>query len=409
MHSALKTKMSLFVVALFFIIICLPAVTFICGIPDSTLIGENRALAQWPMRPNTLAAVREFPKIFENYFNDHFNFRKHFTRWNNIVEVLWLKVSPGLRRPFNSGLPGQNRRPRVQYFNGIVTGKNSWYFWAPNGVIADYRGCNPFSENELEYFKLCLEKRRAWLNDRGIEYLFFIVPEKHTIYPEHLPSNIGQGKAASRLEQLTRYMSDRSDFPVIDLRDIFLRAKQEYRYPIYDPTGTHWNNLGAFIAYQAILEQLAKKKSSLTPLPLSSFSIEAKTTTARPFLFLLGLRDRVYQETVTLHPERERKSVIRHAPSANATARSEVNSYVPGENIIMETGDSRLPRAVVFHDSFMRESLDALLSEHFERVEYYWGVEFNQDIIQRAQPDIVIEEYAERVLLDYLPTDELVQ
>jgi hypothetical protein len=63
--------------------------------------------------------------------------------------------------------------------------------------------------------------------------------------------------------------------------------------------------------------------------------------------------------------------------------------------------DENLPRAVVLHDSFIHE-LRPFISEHFSRVRYIWDWDFNfyTEIIIEENPDIVIEEMAERFLLD---------
>ena len=407
MHPVNKTKSDIFIILVFLVVLCLPAITFVFGIPDSDKVGENRVLARRPAVPKNVAALRVFPKVFEDYFDDHFSFRKHFIRWNNIVEVLMLGVSPGLRKPVSHNASRENKHSHHQYFNGILTGENHWYYWAADGMIADYRGFNPFSRKELLHWKRVLEKRRSWLQDQGIAYMVVMVPEKHTIYPENLPSNIHPPKAPSRLDQLVRYMNKHSDLDVVDFRDTFFQAKQLYKYPLYNPTGTHWNDFGAFLAYRLMITTASGQIPCLKPLPLSSFSTETKTTNARPFLNLLGLRNMVYQETVELHPHRNRRAVTSYTSHPEAAARCEKDVVVSGENIIKETGDAGLPRAVVFHDSFVRHSLETFLSEHFERIEYYWWVEFDPDIILKARPDIVIEEYSERALLSLTLNDKL--
>jgi hypothetical protein len=75
-----------------------------------------------------------------------------------------------------------------------------------------------------------------------------------------------------------------------------------------------------------------------------------------------------------------------------------------------ECADYRLPRAVMYRDSFAA-SFIPFLSEHFQRILYIWNHEsktwdgFDGDIIERERPDVVIQELAEYKLAIALPSD----
>ena len=67
-----------------------------------------------------------------------------------------------------------------------------------------------------------------------------------------------------------------------------------------------------------------------------------------------------------------------------------------------EHPDRRLPRAVVFRDSFATW-LIPLLSENFSRVLYSWQYTLDGDIVERELPDVVIQEMAEHILISARP------
>ena len=75
----------------------------------------------------------------------------------------------------------------------------------------------------------------------------------------------------------------------------------------------------------------------------------------------------------------------------------------------MEKADTRLPRAVVFCDSYIG-ALAPFLSEHLSRVVYLPedAPGFDADVVERERPDVVIHEMTERKLfLDELPPDSV--
>jgi alginate O-acetyltransferase complex protein AlgJ len=62
---------------------------------------------------------------------------------------------------------------------------------------------------------------------------------------------------------------------------------------------------------------------------------------------------------------------------------------------------------VIFRDSFMSR-LVPFLSEHFSRAVYLWQNDFDDDVVTREHPDIVIQEIVGRHLYGFIPSPELV-
>jgi alginate O-acetyltransferase complex protein AlgJ len=61
-------------------------------------------------------------------------------------------------------------------------------------------------------------------------------------------------------------------------------------------------------------------------------------------------------------------------------------------------GDPRMPRLVMYHDSFGSE-LIPLLARSFSHGAYFWGKhDMRAEFIAAEQPDLVIDEFAERFL-----------
>jgi hypothetical protein len=270
-------------------------------------------------------------------------------------------------------------------------------------MIADYCGIRPFTDSELQQWKRTLEERSAWLRSQGIAYLLVIVPDKHTIYPENLPAVIHRIKNRTRLDQLMQCMQDDPNVDILDLRHILIAAKAEHQ--VYEQTGTHWNDYGAYIAYTAIMKRLEKHFSSLKPIPESEFKIFITETKGCDLMGRLGIHDRFSEKIIIFQPLEGRKAIDRTDFTIPTSQQAYVELTIK-KFIVKETGEQGLPVAVVFHDSFTRNYLDPFLSEHFSRIFYSWQTEFSPDIIQREKPDIVIQEMVERVLLTVKPRND---
>jgi hypothetical protein len=63
--------------------------------------------------------------------------------------------------------------------------------------------------------------------------------------------------------------------------------------------------------------------------------------------------------------------------------------------VIKETNDPRLPKVLVFRDSFAWP-LIPFMAESFQSSVFVWTSEFLPELIEREKPDLVIYEYVER-------------
>ena len=228
-RSALEDRAS---VASFFVLLALPLVLAIAQ-PDSSIsANEQRGLARLPeidLQPASLAAL---PAALDRYYDDHLGLRNDMIRaW------AWLQIE----------LFGVSPSP------SLVVGKQGWLFLGDDSALAQYRGTARFEPADLEGWTRVLEERRSWLASRGIEYLVVLVPNKHRIYAEFMPDSLPRIRDESQLDQLVDHLGRESDVPFLDLRDVLLAEKSKHR--IYHRTDTHWNDLGAYASYRAIIER----------------------------------------------------------------------------------------------------------------------------------------------------------
>lgn len=350
-----------------------PLLDNLVGLDTTTASAEKRILAPRPGAPEDLESLKRFPEAFEAYYNDHFGFRNRLIYLNNFV--LWKVFGDSVS-------------------NRVIVGKGNWLFYKGRQVIAYHRGLNPFTREELEAWRRVYEERRDWLKERGIEYAVFFAANKHSVYPEHLPDSVRPVSEVRRLDQLLAYMAERSDVRLIDVRPALLAAKGEER--LYHWTDSHWNDVGAFHAYQAVMERLGP---AYRPIPRSAFAFRTEETRGRDLALLLGLQDVIHEVVLKLKPveprplRRVREGVL---PSIQEWKAETLKPFATVQR------DESLPRAVFFRDSFFTMMVP-FFAPHFSRSVYYWQYDFDPAVIEHEQPDIVIDEILERELMNVKP------
>lgn len=363
-------------VVLFLLTLALPGLATLAGVDAGLTRGENRDLAPAPTLALTWAAIAAVPTAFTNYFQDHFAFRGRLVRWQAAFRLLVLRVSPS---------------PTV------LRGKDGWLFYRDDGALEDYLSQSPLSPADLDEWAATLQHTRDWLARRGITYLFVIAPDKHQVYPEFMPETIQRTAATSRTAQLVAHLHAHTTVPVLDLLPAMLEAKREAR--IYHRTDSHWNDLGAFVAAQAILGRLragaADTLPGLAPGDRRDFIRSDARIPGLDLATMLGLESWLHEADLRLRARQPGYRVVEpeHPDPANIEGR-------------LATAHTRadLPRAVVFRDSF-GSALVPLLSEHFSRALYLWEYDIDPRVIERERPRIVIQEWAGRRLTNRMPYD----
>jgi len=117
--------------------------------------------------------------------------------------------------------------------------------------LTAYLGLIQISREHLETYQWFLRDRRDWLAEKGIRYIFLPVPNKESIYPEHIPWRIRRNAGTSLYDQIIGYLNENPGFSdYIDLKEVFLRQKAGNQ--LYPKTDSHWNVDGAFEAYNNI-------------------------------------------------------------------------------------------------------------------------------------------------------------
>ena len=370
------------VIVAFVAVLALPGVGTIAGLDLERVQGENREeLAGFPGLALDWQALVAFPNGFTRYFEDHFAFRARLVRWQAAARFLALRISPA---------------PTV------IRGCDRWLFYADDGAVEDYTVSAPLSAGDLEVWRATLQHTQDWLQSRGVAYLFVIAPDKHVIYSEFMPASIHRLREVSRIDQLVEHLRAYSTVRVLDLRPSLLAASRRER--IYHRTDTHWNDRGALVAYQQIMEWFGAedglKSLGMKASPRSAFDAREVLVPGMDLAGMMGLGDVLTETDLTLSPRRPRV--------AQVVEPLHPDPYGIEARLVTERSDPQLPRAVVFRDSF-GSALIPFLSEHFSRAVYLWQYDVDPGVIALEHPQVVIQEWVGRRLSTLLPYDAVAE
>jgi alginate O-acetyltransferase complex protein AlgJ len=371
----------------FLLVIAFPAFDFLVGISDPPEPAENRELIGFP--EFDINQLDPFPAAFEAWFEDNLPARAQLLKAYRVFKADALNTQA--------------------FPDKVLAGKDGWMFWVQKSMD-DYRGTNRFTPNEMLRFEAEIEARTMWCRQRGIEYYFVIVPNKHSIYGEYLPDNIFQIDTISRMEQVlslkssaASHSSQQYGLNVIDLRSALRAQKAEHR--VFHKTDTHWNELGAFFGYQEIIRALKPYFPSMEPSTLNDFILDTTMKQGMGLAKSLDV-DKISQEQVI--GMKSKQAIIRRLKN-RAYPIPAGFTYPDQYAMALETDSTHLPKALIIRDSFTND-LYRLLSRNFSETVFIWDdweYKLNERIIEQERPDVVITIVIERHLDNVLAGENI--
>ena len=202
--------------AAFLLALILPPVGMLLGSDPGQGGHERRRLASAPTLDLLEHSPRRYFAQLKRYLPDHFCFRGTLVQWYANLMLGLFHASPSRE---------------------VILGSEGWFYYAGERTIDDYRCVSPFSDSDLDSWQAMLERRRAWLAERGIRYLVVIAPNTPSVYPEYLPGCVRRVASESRLDLLVRRLRERTRVELLDLRWPLIQAKPSER--VYERTDTH--------------------------------------------------------------------------------------------------------------------------------------------------------------------------
>jgi hypothetical protein len=380
METRLRRFFDAALIVLFALTLGLPAARFVLGrAQPKMLAGENRPPAPMPEVPLARKAIARFPPRFEAYFQDRLPARELLLREQARFEVDWLDTSSS---------------------DKVIVGRDGWLFM--NEEKSENPGRQVAQDEQCRLWAQEFRRRRDWLAERGIEYIVVLTPEKHSIYPEYLPEIHRHTHGPSAAEMLAETLRSDPEMSVVVLRETLVAQKQNgasNHSSLYFHTDTHWNDEGAYLAYRGLVQRLAQRWLDMIPLERGRFDRRPITSFTGDLIRILHLPDERHEPLEAWHLRSPK--AVRLPEELPLDARLHFPKHFQPQ--IWGRQDVRLPRGLLFHDSFAAQLWLPLLAEHFDRLGYAATAGFDPQTVEAIRPQVVIQEIVERKINWHVP------
>jgi hypothetical protein len=330
-------------------------------------LNENRTARPRPPFPRTPRKMAEFPAAFEAHHADTFGLRDVLLRWNSIVKL---------------DVFGESPTPT------LVIDDSGWVDYAGESTLEVWRGAlpmqAPYVKEWVDYLTLC----RDFCAKGGAQYYFLAVPNKETIYPDHVPAKYTR-IGPTHLEQVEAALPEDLRAVVVDPRDE-LRAARAGDVPplnyLYSTYGTHWNGRGTWVTYVELMRALGSGRDDVRAL--TDKEVELRVDGISGFD---SWGPRMYVSDRFLH-------TTMHPEILGPRKWEEIGVVNTPFRIWRTRNESvRGPKVLVFHDSF-GAALEDLLASSFPEITFVHSW-FDPAIVLAHNPDIVVEERVERMFV----------
>lgn len=238
-----KTGSCVFVAAC--LMLCLLPFLGMAVAPTNTTT-ENRRLVSFPEIKKEGKWNQEWLGEAGTYFEEHFAFRPYFVTADSEI----------MGRVFG-----------VSNMDTVIDGENGWLYYT--ATRDDYLGADTLSERGTYNVLHNLSLLKRYVEGNGAKFLFTVAPNKNSLYGEYMPYYAGKKVSDVKNIELLEPGFEKEKILYADLFSVF-EAQDETLYLKRD---SHWNQKGAVLAYNTMLDALGKEHETYETVP----SVRTKT------------------------------------------------------------------------------------------------------------------------------------
>lgn len=335
---------------LFFAICLCPSLGMLVTKQETS--SENRQLSEFPSPKTEEGKINvEWLSQAGDYFQEHFAFRNELVTGNALLHGRLLETSTA---------------------DGVIQGKNGWLYYKDS--LDDYLGQELLSDRSLFNIAHMLSMTQQALEEKGVNFLFTIAPNKNSLYGDNMPyyDKLKVSDQTNR-ENLEGWLKTEK----VAYADLY-QALMEEDEVLYHARDSHWNNKGAALAADVLMDALGKDHDSY----------EGESYTVR--------RDYTGDLDTMLYPlaSTADDEIYYDKETTYATVEEIQSNFDPRITTVNPVKEGSL---VMYRDSFGNALLpymaDAYANAYFSR-----GIPYQLMDVETHSADTVIIERAERFL-----------
>ncbi len=342
-------KLQVLYIAAFFAVCLVPFVGMAVTGQESS--SENRTLAEFPQIKTEEGINVQWLSDAGEYFQDHFAFRNELVTANALINGKILGTSTA---------------------SGVIQGTDGWLYYKDS--LEDYLGENLLEDRSLYNISHILSLMQEYLAEKNVQFAFTVAPNKNSLYDANMPyydsCKVSDNK---NLINLRKYLKN-ENVSYVDLYEPLAKADEI----LYHKRDSHWNNKGAALASDLLLEGLGKEHESYTD---ETYTVKTD--------FTGDLDEMLYPLATTPEDEiyYDRQTTFAYVGEVESNFDPRITTVNP-----VKTGS-----LVMYRDSFGNALLpfmaDAYGNAYFSR-----GIPYQLTDVDTMAADTVVVERAERFL-----------
>lgn len=341
----MKKKGYLLYIIIVFAILLVPFLGMSFWATDRTT--ENTTLSEWPAFVKDGKPNINYLEDMGDYFEDHFAFRLQMLTANAMI---WSKG-------FDTSTTDQ-----------VVTGKDDWLYFS--GTMDDYTGRDLLSDRELKAIVHNLSLMDSYVEFCGGRLIVTVAPNKNTLYNSAMPYYYQKGET-SNLERLVPLLEE-AGIEYVDLTETFQNEDEV----LYFKRDSHWNNKGALLAYNTIMDAMGREHETYANVP---------TVTEK---------DHIGDIDEILYPlAAESEENIYYSKDWGFDYANDVTDNM--DEWIETVNPDKDGTLLMYRDSF-GESILPFFADEYNKAYFSRLVPYNMENLIQYQPDTVIVERVER-------------
>jgi alginate O-acetyltransferase complex protein AlgJ len=157
--------------------------------------------------------------------------------------------------------------------NSVVVGDDGFLFLGNRhaNVLHKSQGLFDFNKADVAIWTDKLKSIQQWYESRGIQFVLVIAPNKHTVYNNKMARWSRHNSSNRTVTDEIVDIAKTKEINLLDLRSILIKSKTQYDDLLYLRTDTHWNGLGASIAYEETIKYLNHRYNESYQTPVYSY------------------------------------------------------------------------------------------------------------------------------------------
>lgn len=367
-------RLKLCYIILFLTVCCIPVYTmsFLAELESA----EKRELQEKPDLWEDGRIDPEYTKKMDQWLSDHFSFRSRLAANFSMIKADLFATSSE---------------------ESVIVGREDWLYFAE--TLDDYMQRRVLSDEELIRIRKILTLVDEYVTSKGGDFLFFVAPNKNTVYPEYMPYYYPKGTGSSSLERLNRALEGSSFYR--DVSAVLKEKKASWQqeasasnHPqwLYYQRDSHWNDYGAAVAFETIMDWREFVNGNYGEAPLGQMQSHVDWLSQEYQMTM----DWVGDLEQMLFPKGGRLDwqVSWEEPPEFSYASS---FHSPEDLLIQTVNDQKEGRLLMFRDSF-GNALYPFLAGEYGYAQFSRIVPYRLFLLEENPCDTVIIELVERNL-----------